>query len=132
MSERCYVCEGTEPYYMSKRCEKHDVCLTCGKKRKDLTGYPWGHKGGFVCQDCEEKRRADKIEKFAKENENEEDFYDDNVSICPYCGHGNTDDDGAEEYHMDGDYEMVCGECDSEYSMSTRISYSYTTSKKEK
>jgi hypothetical protein len=131
-NENCYVCDGTEPKAFSYRCEKHDVCNVCGKKREE-TKQHWGRlKGGWVCGECEEKRIQDQIDNFQKSiEEGETEHWSDDGAICPNCGNLHEPDGETEEFHVDGEWETICGNCDYKFSVSTYVSRSYTTYKKE-
>lgn len=128
-TKECFVCKGIEPdNIFSHRCEKHNVCLSCGTKRKDLKETPWGKRGGFICKPCEQKRIQEKIKTFQDENACEDEFYDDDI-ICPFCGekHECDGEDGA--FYSEGDHKFSCADCDNVFNVNTYISYSYTTSK---
>lgn len=126
--KKCYVCEGTKPESIfSHRCEKHDVCISCGINRKDLDEAPWATIGGFICKRCEENRINDKIEKFQKDNEGEDEFFDD-VIICPYCGEKHEADGEDSAFYSDGDHKFRCADCQNEFDVNTYVSFSYTTS----
>jgi len=126
--KECYVCNGTGAGFSAPRCEKHDVCLTCGVNRKDLTEIPWHSEGGFVCRDCARRKIKDKIEAFQAENAEEEEFYGDDI-ICPYCGQKHESDYEVSAFYCDGDHEFTCGDCGNEFKVRTCISFSYTSTR---
>ena len=128
----CYVCNNTEPTWLSKRCEKHDVCLSCGKSAIEIKEEHWAEKGGWVCASCEEKRIQNEINEFQAKNEDEDDFWsDEKPVICPYCGHHNKVEEGY-MYFEEGYHTDTCGNCNNDFELVTYISISYTTRKKEK
>jgi len=129
--KKCYICDETKPEYFN-RCEKHDVCLSCGKHTSELgTMNRWGTLGGFRCQDCEEKRIQSEIENFQKEHEEDDYQYSNDGVICPYCGYLHKPDSESSYFYNDGDENIECSNCGNEFNIETYISYSYTTTKKE-
>ncbi len=125
--DECWRCNGTEPKYPNdKYCEDHNTCLSCGTHRKDLKDIPWGAKGGFICKPCTENALNNKIEAW---NSEEHDLEYTDKAICPNCGCEHEADGEQEEFYMDGDHEIQCGECEYEFSMQTHVSISYSTFK---
>lgn len=126
MSDKsCYVCNGTEPKVFAYRCEKHDVCLTCGKKRKDLKEVPWGARGGFKCKPCETARIEQRIADFQSEEHGEYDFIQNDEVFCPYCGYKYCPDNPG-----DCDGETDCPECEKMIVIETHFEVMYSTTKK--
>jgi hypothetical protein len=52
---------------------------------------------------------------------------------CPRCGHTDKisewDCDSSVEVYTDGEHEINCSECDHAYTITTHVSYSYTSPK---
>lgn len=120
----CPTCSSNiKPWSFSRFCEKHDVCVSCGIKRKDLTDTPWGvHIGAFLCKPCELSQRNAEIA--IRQEKGFDHEYSDNM-ICPYCGHEFSD-----IWEMtDGEYN--CPDCEKNFEVETNHSVTYTTSKKE-
>jgi hypothetical protein len=128
--DKCHVCNRTEPDWFNSRCEEHDVCLTCGINRKDLTETPWGAKGGFICKPCEDQRIKDKIEAWQSQDPEDIDLYSFDKIICPNCGHEHEADCDDSAFYADGTHDYDCAECNYKFEVETTISYSYETSKK--
>ena len=84
----CDKCNGKEEAYGGYiRCDKHDVCCTCGILRSQLKEIPWGHVRGFQCKPCVQKQHnIEKAEALAKMGEyNEWDYENIDELKCPYC-----------------------------------------------
>jgi hypothetical protein len=126
----CYVCNGErieelEQPYLTHRCSKHNTCLRCGRNRSELKRTPWGMKGAFVCQSCEDNRINADIEAFQKEDQDDHDFdYRSDVK-CRYCGHEFYPDD----FHESG--ELDCYNCNSTLHVEIEWDPSYTITKPE-
>lgn len=124
----CIVCKTGEysPLFGNKVCEKHDVCVSCGIKRKDLDESPlFSREGAFLCWPCKEKdlqkRIQDRITKgFEHKFTNE--------ITCPYCGYEESDSWES----ADSDDERLCDECGEVFEMQRNIEVTYCTSKKTK
>lgn len=126
MSE-CSVCKTGkyEPWGLgTKYCEKHDICISCGTKRKDLTDIPWGTRSGaFLCKPCEEKERKERIaERKEKGFEHE---YTQEI-VCPHCGYEQSDS------WESGEGEHDCPECGEIFEVERIVTCEYSTSKVEK
>jgi transcription elongation factor Elf1 len=118
----CNVCtSGTwEPF--GRYCEKHDVCVDCGIKRKDLTETPWGVRiGAFQCKSCEERRR--KRDVTARQAAGFDHDWEDEIT-CPHCGYkfGNSF-----EYGQGGQED--CPECEEEFEFEAHYIVHYSTTK---
>jgi len=125
MTEKtCPVCTTGEqqPWSLgNKYCEQHDVCISCGTKRKDLTETPWGVRiGSFLCSPCEKREKAERIaERIAKGFETD---YEDDV-VCPHCGYKHGD-----SWEMqDGKHD--CPECEKPFDLERHVSVTFSTSK---
>ena len=52
------------------------------------------------------------------------------VFICPYCGCALPTDLGYEDFpeiYEEGDHKLTCPECDKDFRLTTRVSYSWET-----
>ncbi len=122
----CPECNGKEPVHPYVKCEKHDVCVTCGIKRKDIEGIPWGHRNGVRCRPCQsvinEAAKREALEKVAEEEYDEGDYRYTDELLCPHCG--------TKQHHemSDGEpsSEDTCETCGGKFS--TEIDYSWTYS----
>lgn len=123
--KQCWVCEGKEPIFLGYKCEEHDVCDICGKKRADLKCEKWGTLTGFVCSPCEDARRDKAISDFQDLETNKWVFYHNDRIKCPYCGYEYEPD----ELHESTD-EEECGNCGSLMDVKVEYSVHYTTSKR--
>ena len=122
----CAECNGKPRDWMSYiECDKHNVCVTCGCSRAQLTEAPWGGKHGWQCKPCaESERRILASEKLAKVADEEYDPWDyrctDNIK-CPHCGN---------EYEPDCLYEdtnETCEVCKGNYEIIVNHEISYST-----
>jgi len=130
--KKCYACEGTKPEdWFDYRCEEHNTCVACGKKRSEITCDIWEQRIGFICADCRTKRVEDRIKAFQSEEHDECDFYSDDVIICPICGYEHKCDGEDPAFYEDGDHEFTCADCDNKFNVNTYVSTSYQTSKIE-
>ncbi|RLC69235.1 MAG: hypothetical protein DRH97_00045 [Chloroflexi bacterium] len=130
--KKCYVCEGNTPTWIDHdRCEKHDVCLTCGINRKDLKEPPWGDEKGFVCKSCEEQTVKDKVDSFQATEPEEMDLYSNDKIICPNCGEEHESDGESTAFYSEDSHDFDCGECNTTFVVETRMSFSYQTSIKQ-
>ncbi len=122
--EECEICQGKEPSkFFPKRCEEHDVCDTCGIKRKDLKETPWGTRNGWRCKPCEEERQKQAVEDY-KPNWKDEEYGDE--PRCPYCGHEYYIDDHYSLYEDDNYEKLECSNCGKEFNCETYVSRNYT------
>lgn len=121
---QCIVCAtGQYPKWSigKKLCETHDICVTCGVKRKELKETPWAdRRGAFQCQPCEKAERKARI-KTRKAAGFEHDYTDE--VVCPHCGYEHGD-----SWEM-CEGERECPECEKSFEMEREVSVSYTTSK---
>lgn len=122
--KKCPVCETGQhqPWSMAHSyCEEHNVCISCGIKRKQLDHAPWGVRiGAFLCNPCSEREKAERIaERIEKGFEHD---YEDEV-VCPHCGYEHSD-----SWEMrDGEHE--CPECDKKFELECHHSVTYSTTK---
>jgi hypothetical protein len=118
----CSVCATGkyEPWGFAKYCEKHDVCIGCRTKRKDLTDTPWGVRiGAFQCKDCEIRERQKSVKErqakgFSHNWENE--------ITCPHCGYENSD-----SWECGEDGEQDCSECEESFKFERHTMVYYST-----
>ncbi|MFJ8261427.1 hypothetical protein ACIQ4I_05635 [Rummeliibacillus sp. NPDC094406] len=112
-------------------CDEHDRCITCGTHRKELTEIPWGHPDGFQCKPCHEReheKRKQEALRIAEENgHNEWDCFRESKIICPVCASECSSDDMYE----DGEHEMTCNVCDTEFVVEIDYEVKYTSSLKK-
>lgn len=108
-------------------CDEHDRCITCGTHRKDLTEIPWGKPDGFQCKPCHEKEHKEHKQealRLAKEKGHDEwDCYRTSKIICPICASECSSDDMYE----DGEHEMTCDVCDTEFVVDIEYEPLYTS-----
>ena len=122
----CVVCEkGKYPAWAfgSQLCENHNVCISCGIKRRDLDHTPWGvREGAFQCAPCAKKEKEAAMKaRIVKGFEHE---YTDEV-VCPHCGYTHSD-----SWEM-GEGERDCPDCEKPFTMSRDVTVRYSTEKKE-
>lgn len=127
----CNKClENGEPWFYIV-CEEHDRCITCGTHRKDLTEIPWGHRDGFQCKPCcakeHEERKQEALQSAQENGHSEWDCYREDKIICPVCASECSSDDMYE----DGEHEMICHVCDTEFILEIDYEVKYTSSLKE-
>lgn len=126
MSE-CQVCK-TGEYKVwgldGDLCEKHNVCVDCGIKRKDLKTTPWGVRvGAFLCGDCEVRGRKKRIAE--RQEKGFDTHYTDEI-VCPECGYEFSD---SWEYSNRSECEVECPECETEFTLKVNFDVTYTTEK---
>lgn len=111
---------------MEARHLERRLCTQCNKFT-----YLWTDEE--ICSYCKEKNTADAIKEEIKNGE-EPYIGMDNYIFCPYCGDYMThsrDYFELEDYYVDGEYEHQCRSCGETYILTTSVSISYETSKKE-
>lgn len=111
---------------------KSDHCKTCGKHWNELDESPWGTylgegKWGIQCKPCHSFEIEEQIRNF-QESEPDTEYTDD--VICPYCGHKHESDSEDSSFYTDGDHEFTCHHCSNEFSLTTNVTYTYSTEKK--
>lgn len=121
----CPECNGQAPQWAYAKCDKHNVCVTCHKPRKDIKGTVWGHKKGFRCVPCQEiinaAKRQEALERVASKEYDEWDYVGQDTVKCPHC---------ASTYEPDCDTnggEETCEICGGVYSLEVEYTASYTT-----
>ena len=121
----CPECNGKEPKWTYRKCDKHDVCVTCRKPRSEIKGSVWGHKNGFRCGPCQGAiNAAAKFEALSRVAEKEYDEWDyshtSNV-VCPHCASEYSPDEGPPEG------KETCNVCGGEYEVAPEYEVNYTT-----
>ena len=119
--KKCEVCEtGIYKAFPRNICEKHNVCVYCGIKRKDLDHTPWGVcDGAFKCIPCEKsEREAGIAARVAAGFEHE---YTQEV-VCPYCGCEHID---SWEFGESG--EVECADCMKTFKFERIVTCDYST-----
>lgn len=120
----CDKCNGTIENYCYIRCEEHDRCISCGKKRSQIKEVPWGHPEGFICKPCAERERLNQLESaINKLNGEEPDTHYQSKIICPHCGTKLSNDD------VSNDEILECHLCLNKLHVEIDYSPYYTTSK---
>ncbi len=95
--------------FQKARLENGEVCESC----RDSIVYPRGHRAS--CLDCEDLSLADEVSHGSRIR-------------CPKCG-AVWDPHEAENYDVfeDGEHEVSCQECDCDFTVSTDVSYTFTS-----
>jgi hypothetical protein len=123
----CPECNGKEPQWAYLKCEKHNVCVTCGISRKDTQGTIWGHRNGFRCDSCQttinEQKRIEALARVAEKEYDEWDYIYKDDMLCPHCG--------MKQHHemSDGEppAEEICETCGGKFSIEVEYSWTYST-----
>ena len=121
----CGPCNGEPRSYKTYiECEKHDVCRTCGKSRKEA-GTAWGGSNGWQCKTCHDVEhnaaKEDALEAFSLAEHDDSDFMFNDQVVCPHCALSYDPDDMYE------DTEVTCDRCDGVYNVELDHSTSYST-----
>jgi hypothetical protein len=127
----CHKClENNKPYSYIV-CEEHDRCISCGTHRKELTETPWGHRDGFQCKPCRatehEERKQEALRQAKEKGHDKWDCFREREIICPVCASECSSDDMYE----DGEHDMTCYVCDTEFVVEIEVELLYTSSLKE-
>lgn len=129
----CPECAGRAPGWFENRCEDHDACLGCEKKRKDIDCRVRTCLRGIICESCNEiEREAQKkeaLEKFEKANYDEYYFRGNDKIICPYCANEIEDDEYLYAYSVEE--EVECWRCDNTFLVTGNHCITYDTYKKD-
>lgn len=60
-------------------------------------------------------------------------FFLNNEPKCPHCGHDcNVSDNEWWELYEEGEHEVTCPSCDQDFTVSTSVSYSFSTDSQER
>jgi hypothetical protein len=125
----CAECNGKPRDWMSYiECEEHNVCRSCGIKRKDVKeDSVWGGKHGWICNSCHKIEESGiRREAFAALDGEEPDCSYCNEIICPHCGSEINNDDIYESQ------DLECHICQGELSLEVDWTASYSTTVKGK
>jgi hypothetical protein len=121
----CPECNGKKPVWAYVKCDKHDVCVTCGKSRKNLTATPWAHEQGFRCKPCQDAlnaaRKQEALSRVAESEYDESDYWGTDKVVCPHCASGYQPEEGPPEG------EEVCTVCGGKYEVEPEYTVTYTT-----
>ncbi|KZC97190.1 MULTISPECIES: hypothetical protein [Thalassospira] len=122
----CWVCDGAPPAIFRGKCEKHDVCDQCGTPRAQLAEIPWGTHGGFLCQPCDRKNKAELIAGYDSDDHDDSEWRD--CLKCPNCGKESHPE--MEDYRGEGEeYETNCPHCDLPMKVVTTYTVEWSTAK---
>lgn len=106
--------------YERARINNGELCERCGGF-VNLLGEPAGHR--VNCYSCCEL-----------DGDTGEVTHDDFIR-CPKCGHldriSDWDCDYGEEKYSEGEHAVSCGACEYTYTISTHVSYCYTSPSRE-
>jgi hypothetical protein len=127
----CNKCLNNNERYPYIVCDEHDRCITCGTHRKELTEIPWGNPDGFQCKPCgkneDEKRKRKALREARQRGHSEDDCYYTSEIICPVCSSTCSSDD----IHEDGEHEMTCDVCDTEFIVEVEYEPRFTSRSKK-
>ena len=60
------------------------------------------------------------------------DFWGKDQPICPHCGtECDVSDNGWWKLYEEGEHEVSCPSCDEDFTVSTRVSFSFSTDQQE-
>jgi hypothetical protein len=124
----CPECNGKEAEWAYAKCEKHNVCVDCGIKRKDvLDTTVWGHSKGFRCNTCQitlnEQVRTEALQKVAEKEYDEWDYHYTDKLLCPHCG----TDQNHEMVDGEPSDENECEVCWGKFSTETHYTVEFST-----
>jgi hypothetical protein len=102
-TKKCKICGKEEPYMMSWETE----CYSCRKENHEREIKQQIEDGEITEVDCEDE------------------------VYCPYCGWKQVGECDDETFYVEGEYEFTCYECEKEFLIDTRASYSYSTRRKK-
>lgn len=109
---------------------EYEKCESCGKNNVPID-FDYKLLGNRICYQCKKiKNRAEEKERILTEENYSPFSTEDNGYYCPYCGEFLEIDDDYEIYE-DGDHIAYCENCDSEFMVTTHVSYSYDSYKLE-
>jgi len=120
----CPECNGKAGDWTFGKCDKHDVCVTCGIHRSKLNNIPWGHRRGFRCKPCQdaidEQTRREALAKVAAKEYDEHDYLWTAEPLCPHCASKiYYSGESPESYTGENECD-ICGgkyECEVDYSV---------------
>lgn len=96
-------------------------CPVCG----NFVSFP-----GNKCYICQKKERLARIQDEIRTGVKDETYAEEEV-ICPWCGEVNEFAEPCDEQYVDGEYEMECCECGNKFTLTTNVSYDYSTERVE-
>lgn len=79
-----------------------------------------------MCLRCSKEKALEDIQNRILSGEADSTDYEDDV-ICPWCGEALEPDCEYREFYEDGTHVMQCFSCEKEFTLSTSVSYSYST-----
>ena len=72
---------------------------------------------------------VDMTDKFVEVDENEDEYWDNEVAICPYCGFKNRPEESDGYLYNQNTDTYTCEHCGKEFEVEVSISFDWTTSK---
>jgi hypothetical protein len=94
-------------------------CERCGKT---FNSYLYE----TMCYKCQKEKNLEDVKKSIVSGEKTSTYGEDDV-ICPWCGESIEADCESSEFYEDGDHVLQCPYCDKEFTLSTSVSYTYST-----
>lgn len=98
---------------MTKPCER------CGK---NFNAYLYA----TMCYKCQAEKNLEDVKKSILSGEATSTDCENDV-ICPWCGEVIEGDCETSEFYEDGEHVFACPYCDEEFTLSTSVSYTYST-----
>ena len=95
------------------------ICSRCGKP---FRAYMYE----TMCFRCSKEKNLEDIKSSILSGEADSTDCEYDV-ICPWCGEVLEADCESSEFYEDGTHVMQCWHCDKEFTLSTSVSYSYST-----
>ena len=95
------------------------ICQRCGKSFDSYFGET-------LCWSCNKAKNLEDVQESILSGEETSTDCENDV-ICPWCGEVIEPDCESSEFYEDGTHVMRCPECDKEFTLSTSVSYSYST-----
>lgn len=95
------------------------ICKICEKERNMMS---WETE----CYPCKKERHEREIKQQIEDGEITSVDCEDEV-YCPYCGWKQGAECDDETFYVEGEYGFTCCECEKEFWVETRVSYSYST-----
>ena len=97
-----------------ERTAKGELCRLCGHFIVFARGYPQ------ICRDCENL-------------DGEKELDHPSEVRCPACGsHWRVGDGDDYDLYQEGTHGVTCGDCDHEFEVETRVTYSFTSPERVK
>ena len=95
------------------------ICVRCGKIFKSYFYET-------MCYKCQTEKNLEDIKESILSGEATSTNCESDV-ICPWCGEVIEGDCETSEFYEDGTHVFSCPECDKEFTLSTSVSYAYST-----